>query len=205
MDWLSLWEWLIPLLVNVLAFVAIEAATLFLLMWFVVRDKEAWSRPQRWGGWLLVSLIAASVVWSIWFESLWPYVRKGRYKQFALTAVGILGMLLGTGLVLYGGVISLRNTFQLHEDKEFLQMLSPVDARHSPATAGGSRWQNLLKTLGRLWRAWAPGAGWILIGLGLMIGPAGYLSDLDLGLDVARLVTGLGMMVLGGLFCLIYR
>jgi len=39
----------------------------------------------------------------------------------------------------------------------------------------------------------------LMAGLGLMIGPAGYLVDFDLGLDPARMALGLGLMIVGGL------
>ncbi|MCD6552661.1 MAG: hypothetical protein J7M16_01470 [Anaerolineae bacterium] len=199
--------WLIGVLVSATAAVLVSAfwfGVYFLLIRIALRGEVAWSRSQRLIGWLIVSVIAGSVVWSIWFESLLPYLRAGRYKEFLITAAGILGMLLGTGLVFYGGAKSLRSIFTLYGDEEFLQMLAAAKAKRSPTTVRRARLKNLLTVLGMLWRAWAPGAGWLMIGLGLMIGPAGYLSDFDLGLDVTRLTIGLGLMALGGLLCLIF-
>lgn len=172
----------------------------FLLMRLTLGDKAAWNRPTRLAGWLIVTLIAGSVVWSIWFESLGPYLRAGKYRAFLMTAAGILGMLLGMGLVLYGGAKSLRNMLRMYgSDEEFRRTLTAVDAKRSPTVDRRTRWQNLKKVLGMIWRAWSPGTGWLMMGLGLMVGPAGYLVDFDLGLDPVRMALGLGLMVVGGL------
>lgn len=172
----------------------------FLLMRLTLRDKATLNRPTRVAGWLIVTLIAGSVAWSIWTESLLPYLRAGKYSAFLMTAAGILGMLLGVSLVFYGGAKALRNMLRMYSgDGEFLRTLTAVDAKRSPAMDRRTRWQNLRKALDMLWRAWSPGAGWLMAGLGLMIGPAGYLVDFDLGLDPARMALGLGLMIVGGL------
>ncbi len=164
-------------------FVALE--TFFLLAWFLARDQLSPSLKRvGWGGFILVLL---SVGWSFWVETLLPALREGETRKVALIFFGFVLSVVGVGIVIYGGVRTLRGIFAIWgEQPDFSPQAIPNAAERWRAVAA-----YLLDLL------LVPGLGLTLFGVGLIAGPGNYLSDPDILMEPRQWIASFSMMGLG--------
>ncbi len=154
-----------PLGEAFLSIVTVGAA-FFLLAWLVARERL--SSAVRWVGWLSVAFAVAAFFWSVWAESLAPYLRAGRDAAALRAALQVLGALVGVGLAVMGGARFLRAWLQMGwlTDHTFLARSAPFREIRQGQTAA-ERWRLAAALMGRVLRL--PGLGWLLVGLGLTV------------------------------------
>lgn len=154
-------------------------------------------RPRT-AGWLaawgVVLLFVALLVGSAWRETVNPLLRRGEWGEAGRAAAGFLLVLAGLGTVLYGGFRFVRDTGRALAGEAIQRNLAVIRQRrkHPPDRVRAARQENLR----RLWSAWRPGTGYLLVGLG-DIGLGGLVSGE--GKDVlARAVVTAAMLGVGG-------
>ncbi len=83
-----------------------EIATFFFLAWLLARDNL--SRTARLVGWLSVAVSLGGKRWSLWFETLEPYLRTGRFASAYLSILQLVVAAAGMVIVVAGAVRFLR-------------------------------------------------------------------------------------------------
>jgi len=192
-----------PLLEIVLIPIVVWAA-LFLLMWPFARDKL--SRGARVAGWLAVAVAAISFLWSLWFESLLPYLRTERTRAALLMVLQAITMVTGTALLVHGAWLFLA---------QWRKLMVQGDAPMYGATRGYMRGdhqtlrrirsQPLLAD--RLKLAFAlignmllrPGLGRVAIGLGITVAGAQILEPDPSMIPSTSLIVFAVLLMLSGL------
>lgn len=119
--------------------------------------------------WAATAVFLLSILWSMWTETLLPLIRAGDTRAVWLHLVGLPLILLGTAVIVYGGIIFVRDTFGVFTDETRQQPARAIQPR--PASAA-DRWQNSKI----LFRAWIPGLRWLLLGF-LLIAIGGFLIN----------------------------
>jgi len=94
-------------------------ATFFFLAWIL--NRNSLSLQSRILGWAAIAVTVASFLWSMWYESLLPYFRSGRYHSALLSVWQVLWMLAGIGMSVNGL-------------KRFLTAWSGVMSQGNPST-----------------------------------------------------------------------
>lgn len=163
-------------------------ATLFFLVWAIARDKLSYR--ARLLGWTAIALVLASVLWSLMYESLLPYLRTGRIRAATLTLLNFIAVLVGAGLTLYGTIRFLKGwwTFFL---KEYPRRLDEIRSR----PAAGERWSLVGSLIVEV--ITLPGLGLTLLGLGVIIG-ANNALEVGLAPNRTLIALGGGLALLGG-------
>lgn len=159
-------------------------------------------RTVRWLlAWGVVLLFVALLVGSAWRDTVNPLIRWGAWGEAVWAVAGFLVVLAGLGAVLYGGFRFMQETSWAFGDEAMQRNLAVIRERkkHLPVRLRAARWENLRI----LWRAWRPGTGWLLVGLG-GIGLGGLISGE--GEDfLARTAVTLVLLAVGGLLLWIAR
>lgn len=62
-------------------------------------------------GWLILIGFVASILWSMWVDTLQPVIRTGDTRALILHMIGLPVILLGAGIFVYGGLLFVRRTF----------------------------------------------------------------------------------------------
>ena len=106
----------------------------------------------------------------MWVDTVRPLVRTGDTQAIWLHVVGLPLILLGTAVIVYGGVIFVRDTFRAFTDETLLQNYASIKAKQA---SGTMRWQNAKI----LFRSWVPGLRWLGLGF-LCIAAGGFLINL---------------------------
>lgn len=127
----------------------------------------------KWVGIALAVLFAGSILWSIIFETLLPLWRAGDWWSIAYHLVGIPLILAGTGCIVYGGYLFLRDTFSAMAGDSVAANVALIRDDPSNEAVSRARRENFLALL----RAWRPGAAWMAAGFGL-IALGGFLINL---------------------------
>ncbi|MBC7227840.1 MAG: hypothetical protein H5T61_11510 [Thermoflexales bacterium] len=177
-----------------------DAATYILVVAFVyaafyllgVRGRR---RTAGWlAAWGVVLLFVALLVGSAWRETVGPLLRRGEWVRAGREAAGFLVILGGLGAVLYGGFRFVQATFRALGDPAMGRNLEVIRARKGRTLADvrAARRENARLLL----RAWRPGTGWLLVGLG-GIGLGGLVSGAGGDLLARAVVTAL-LLVAGG-------
>ena len=109
-----------------------------------------WSRMGRAVGLLIVIAFASAILWSIWSETLLPLMRKGDLRGLSLNMTGIPLILLGVGLLVYGGIQFVNRTAVALGDETFRERASFVRSDPRPE-ARWEVWKLNLRQLGSLW------------------------------------------------------
>ena len=91
-----------------------------------------WSRMGRAVGLLIVIAFASAILWSIWSETLLPLMRKGDLRGLSLNMTGIPLILLGVGLLVYGGIQFVNRTAVALGDETFRERASFVRSDPRP-------------------------------------------------------------------------
>ncbi|MCX7855731.1 MAG: hypothetical protein N2556_07120 [Anaerolineae bacterium] len=146
--------------------------------------------------WGVVLLFVALLVGSAWRETVNPLMRRGEWVQAGRAGAGFLVILAGLGAVLYGGFRFVQATLQALGDEALQRNLAVIRGRQrdSLAEVRAARRENL-RLLGRAWR---PGTGWLLVGLG-GIGLGSLVSGGGEDLLARAAVTAVLLVIGGGL------
>lgn len=123
--------------------------------------------------WRIIGLLAAtifvgSVIWSLWYETLLPFIKQENYLAVGFELVGFSIAWFGVEFMAYGGFIVIRNTWCLFiEDTTFQANVEivqhrrrPLPQKVPPEIVRQARMENLRL----LWRAWRPGLSWMALG-----------------------------------------
>ncbi len=191
-------SWLQLLLIPIVIY-----ATLFFLVWIFARNKL--SRRARVLGWTAIALVVASFLWSLWYESLLPYIHAGRESAALLAVLQPSVMLSGTVLMVYGAIRFLRSwlKFMMWEEQPLLPALRKY-ARGGHPYLEHIRSQPTLRErfalAGKLMLSvlMIPGPGWVFIGLGITIAGAQVLEpDPSISPDM-QLIAFAVILIFGG-------
>ncbi len=190
--------WLEP----ILSIITITAA-FFLIAWFVARDTL--SRGARIVGWASVAIAAASFLWSLWAESLAPYLHKGHMNAAILTVAQVLVALLALAFTVAGAVKFLRAWASMgwvvkHGAQHFLKD-SPEFQKIRETPTAAKRWRMAFALIGRLLAL--PGLWWVPTGVGVMVLDFQYL-DPEFAPDPQVVNVGIGFLAVG-LVLLVWR
>ena len=125
----------------------------------------------RWIGWAALGAFIASILWSMWADTLQPLVRAGDLRQASLTALGLGIILCGLALVLRGGWMAASGGLAFLASPE-------VGARVAVVRSGGEgRREAQRANLRALWRAMGPGLLLMALAFGCF-GLGGWLTHL---------------------------
>lgn len=127
----------------------------------------------RWLVWLLVIGFVASILWSMWVDTLQPLIQSGDTRAVLFNMIGLPTILLGTGLIVYGGFLFVRSTFTAMSTPETVENIARIRAGDSmPEDLQRARFENLKA----LWSAWKFPLFWLVFGFGL-IALGGFLIN----------------------------
>ena len=129
-------------------------------------------RIWKWLGWVSLVFFIASILISIWAETLIPIMRAGDTRALVFNIIGLPVILIGTGAVIYGGYIFIRSTLKLGTLEAYHQNIEIINTYPSPEEAQLARRKNIRLLL----LAWKPGTRWILFGF-LLIAIGSYLIN----------------------------
>lgn len=128
----------------------------------------------RWLVWLLVIGFVASILWSMWVDTLQPLIQSGDKRAVLFNLIGLPVILLGTGVIVYGGFLFVRGTFTTMASPEIAENVARI-------RAGGSAPDDLRRVrranLKALWDAWKYPLLWLGLGFA-MIALGGFLINL---------------------------
>lgn len=130
----------------------------------------------QWGRWILIGLAAlfvGSILWSIVFETMLPLWRAGDWWSVAYHLVGIPVILAGTGCIVYGGWLFVRDTFGAMGGDAVRDNVAIIRDESAQADVSRARRENFRALL----RAWRPGATWMVAGF-VLIALGGFLINL---------------------------
>lgn len=127
----------------------------------------------RWIVWLLVIGFVASILWSMWVDTLQPLVKGGDARALLFNLIGLPAILLGTGLIVYGGFLFVRSTFTAMSAPETVENIARIRAGDSvPEDLRQARFENMKA----LWNAWKRPVFWFVLGFAL-IALGGFLIN----------------------------
>jgi len=163
-------------------------ATLFFVVWVLARDKL--SHRAQVLGWTAIAIVMASVLWSMWYESLLPYIRAGRSRAVLSTVLEMLTLFSGVGLALYGLIRFLRQWLRFLE-ADYVPGIRHIWSEYSP----GERFRLAGKLIFEV--ATLPGLGLVLLGIGIAI----LNNFFSVGLEVNKplMLLGTGLAFFGAL------
>jgi len=124
-------------------------------------------------GMIILAACLASVLWSMWVDTLLPLIRAGDLRALVFNLLGLPLILVGVGIFVYGGLVFVRNTFDSYQDETLLESMATIRVKPSRESVRAARWQ----TLRIFWRAWKPGLAWLALGF-LVIALGGFLINL---------------------------
>jgi hypothetical protein len=162
---------------------------------------------------MAVAITLASMGWSIWYESLAPYLRAERLGSVALVVLQVVAAFFGVGLGIAGLVRFLPSWLKIAVPGEtnYFMAVSKLARQDSPALqrilADPNR-RRRFALAGRLFLAvlLLPGLGWVPIGLGIVILAFQVLEpDRSLAPDWGLVVFGLACILAGGVQTLASR
>lgn len=138
-----------------------------------MKEPSTTDKIIRWVGWLVLTGFIASILWSMWVDTLLPLVRAGDTRAVIFNLIGLPTILLGTGLVVYGGLLFVRSTFTSMAAPQTVENIVRI-------RAGGSTPDDLrrarIENLKALWYAWKRPLLWLAFGFAL-IALGGYLIN----------------------------
>ena len=134
-------------------------------------------------GLLAIIALMGIVMWSLWFETLLPFIKKN-YLAGGGQLVGFSAAWPGAGLMAYGAWTIVRNTLRLFSENEVFQSnLGIVQGKRRPLSEQGPSKlasQARKETFTMLWNAWKPGLLWMALGW-LALAVAGFFIGLAEG------------------------
>lgn len=133
-------------------------------------------RRSKFGSTLLLLFgvaFGASILWSLWFETLQPLLQQDDQRGLMLHALGVPLIFGGTALFVYGGWVFISDTYGAFADQGFARDAQTIQKTGPGLDLLPVRWRNLMHLL----RAWRPGL--LRMGLGFaLLALGGYLINL---------------------------
>ncbi len=140
-------------------------------LYYMVRSMDKNHRSTfilRIIGLLAIIIFMGSVIWSLWFDTLLPFIKQKNYIAVGLELVGFSVAWLGVGFAGYSTLIIIRNTIRLFSEKGVFQSnLEIVQRKHwhlSEQVPSKLIWQARKENFIMLWNAWKPGLAWMALG-----------------------------------------
>jgi hypothetical protein len=138
-----------------------------------MKETSTTDKIIRWVGWLILAGFIASILWSMWVDTLLPLIRAGDTRALIFSLIGLPTILLGTGLVVYGGLLFVRSTFTSMAAPETVENIARIRAGESaPDDLRRARIENLKA----LWSAWKLPLFWLALGF-VLIALGGFLIN----------------------------
>lgn len=122
---------------------------------------ESENRIWRWGGIIAAVMFVGSIIWSMIFETLIPLAERGETLDMWLHILAFPLAFLGLGVLIWGAVLFLRDTFSAMENDELQANLMDIQAKRANMD---QRVRNALLLL----RAWRRGTLVMLLGFGIL-------------------------------------
>ncbi len=135
-------------------------------------SEEKQSKEDRYFKWLLIGvgvLLLGSIIWSMIFETLLPLVRDERWLDMWLHIIAMPLVLVATGVIGWGGLVFVRDTFRAMGDAELVANVEDIQAGKGTMD---QRWANARF----LFRSWRRGTLIMVLGFVLMA-IAGFLAN----------------------------
>lgn len=123
---------------------------------------------------VVICILLFIIVRSALMETLIPFYRNGEYEEFAYNLVGIIILLIGTGIFGYGGWLILINTSVLIKDE---RIFNNIEIIRNKTLVKEDRKRARIENTKMLFSAWRKGAIKLLIG-GLIILCGGIIINL---------------------------
>lgn len=138
-----------------------------------MKEPSTSDKIIRWFGWLVLAGFIASILWSMWVDTLQPLIQAGDTRALIFNLIGLPTILLGTGLVVYGGLLFVRGTFTTMAAPETVENIAHIQAGVS---VPDDLQQARLVYLKTLWAVWKRPLFWLAFGFGL-IALCGFLIN----------------------------
>lgn len=113
--------------------------------------------------WGLGLLLIGSVFWSIIYETLLPLWQAGKTGELIANLVGIPIILLGTAVIVYGGIRSIKGVLNMMADPQVIANVATIRGKQDNMRA--AQQQNIRLWWQSLWR-----------GLLIMLGGFGLIA-----------------------------
>ena len=141
-----------------------------------MHEKKQKDGKLNWGKIVVIGvglLFVGSIIWSFITETLMPLMAAGDAGAVGRNLVGFPIILLGTGFIVYGGFVFVRDTFSAMADPHVQARVEQIrQEAPSPDQIRRARWQNFLFLV----RAWKDGLLLMLLGFAL-IAVGGWLIN----------------------------
>jgi hypothetical protein len=96
-------------------------------------EKNLWiDLIWKWIGWVSLSIFVASMLVSIWVETLVPIARAGDTKRLIYNLFGVPLILIGIGGIFFGGYVFLKNMLQIGSLESYRNNIDIINAYPSP-------------------------------------------------------------------------
>lgn len=138
-----------------------------------MKEPSTSDKLFRWLGWLLLVGFVASVLWSMWADTLQPLIRAGDTRALLFNLVGLPLILLGTGFIVYGGLLFIRSTFTAVSEPKTVDNIARI---YAGTSTPDDLWRARLENLKALWEAWKRPLLWMVFGFAL-IALGGFLIN----------------------------
>jgi hypothetical protein len=130
-----------------------------------MKEASTTDKIIRWFGLLILAGFIASILWSMWVDTLLPLMRAGDTRALTFNLIGLPTILLGTGLIVYGGLLFVRSTFTSMAAPQIVENIARIRAGVSaPHDLRRARIENLKA----LWNAWKRPLLWLASGFALI-------------------------------------
>jgi hypothetical protein len=117
-------------------------------------EKNLWiDRIWKWIGRFSLSIFVASMLVSIWVETLIPIARAGDTHRLIYNLLGIPLILIGLGGIIFGGYLFLKNMLQIGSLESYRNNIDIISTYPSPEKVQLARRKNIRLLL----LAWKPG------------------------------------------------
>lgn len=138
-----------------------------------MKEPSTSDKLFRWLGWLLLVGFVASVLWSMWADTFQPLIRAGDTRALLFNLVGLPSILLGTGFIVYGGLLFMRGTFTAVSEPKTVDNIARI---YAGTSTPDDLWRARLENLKALWEAWKRPLLWMVFGFAL-IALGGFLIN----------------------------
>jgi hypothetical protein len=118
-------------------------------------------------------ILAGSVLWSMWVDTLRPLIVAGDSRAVVFNLIGLPLILIGVSIFVYGGYVFVRDTYRSYGDETLLESMVIIRSKASRKEVAAARWH----TLRVFWQAWKPGLARLALGF-LLLAVGGFLINL---------------------------
>lgn len=101
------------------------------------------TRIWKWIGLVALAAFVGSILWSMWVDTLYPLIREEDWRAVAFHLIGLPLILLGAGIIVYGGYVFVLRTFSSFQDETLLQNITIIRTKPSQDDVATARRQNM--------------------------------------------------------------